>query len=290
VVIVGMGNVAVDLARVLTKTDAELAGSDVCDDALRRMRPHRLASIDVLSRSPVARAKFTPVMMRELGQLTAAEVTAIGDGIDGEDEQAAAVRDACAESAAHPDAELTEGEAGPSGRAAEDVPRTAIRLRFGATPERITATPDGLHVTVATADGSRTLEADAVVTAIGFTHATADAARLGEQLAAAPHAGGDTGRLFGVGWFRHGPRGTIPETRRDARAVADTVADALADPAVELGRPGLEAIRPLVPGAITYRQWLRIDAHERSHAPADRCRRKLTDLDAMRRAAAEPAG
>jgi ferredoxin--NADP+ reductase len=73
-VVVGVGNVAMDVARILAKTVAELAGTDITDYALEKLATSQIKDIYILARRGPAQAKFTPPELKEFGELAHADV------------------------------------------------------------------------------------------------------------------------------------------------------------------------------------------------------------------------
>jgi ferredoxin/flavodoxin---NADP+ reductase len=129
--------------------------------------------------------------------------------------------------------------------------------------------------------------ADTVISAIGFDLHT-DAPSMFEgyavDLSPTPETGRFADGLYRTGWFKRGPRGTIPENRSDAKEVADEiVADFLAGKLpVAQSQSGYGALPESVrERAISFVEWQRLDAHEQALAPADRVRQKLNTHDAM---------
>ena len=74
VAVVGMGNVAVDVTRILAKTADELVQTDIADHALQALRHSRVRDIYMLGRRGPAQGKFTTKELRELGELANADV------------------------------------------------------------------------------------------------------------------------------------------------------------------------------------------------------------------------
>ena len=81
VAVVGAGNVALDVARVLARTPEELAPTDVPDTVLDALRGGRVRDVHVLIRRGPQHVKFTPVELRQLGDLADAEVVVHDDGL-----------------------------------------------------------------------------------------------------------------------------------------------------------------------------------------------------------------
>lgn len=82
VAVIGAGNVALDVARMLARSPEEIARTDVPNDVLEAMRASRITDIHVLARRGPADAKFTPVELRELGELSHADVDVRTDELD----------------------------------------------------------------------------------------------------------------------------------------------------------------------------------------------------------------
>lgn len=262
VVIVGHGNVAMDLARIIARDAAGFAGSDI-DDAAHRRFTERVQTIHLLGRSGAPEAKFDPVMVRELAGLPGVAHRVHGAGelpSDGRDARVDAVR------------ELTGSEVAD--------PRVTIEWWFGAAPVAITGVDAVTAVEVRCADGDERLPADDVITAIGFT-GEADASR---ELQPGAHPDGRIAAgLYTAGWLRRGPRGTIPDQRTDARELAQKIVADLQSGAVTTTAPGL----PPLATEIGFEGWRRIDLRERLTAAPGRERTKLATRAAQLEAAAD---
>lgn len=271
VVLVGAGNVALDVLRFLVKDRAGYLASDVADPALERYLTAPAERVTLTSRSAAAFSKGDPQMLKELAALERASYRSPdelqpNEGVDldrTESHRVGAI------------SELVSDErptyAGPE-----------VTLRFGVTPLRVIG--DDRVEAVEFADGSGTfiVPASSVITAIGFR---AEGTGALDRLVAEPAA---TGRiepgLYRSGWAKRGPKGAIPENRACAKSVADELAADLAagDLSVSpdtLGFTGLAA--EVRERAVDYRQWQVLDAHERASAEPERVRRKISDHDRM---------
>lgn len=257
VVILGNGNVAMDLVRILAKAPGEFEGSDLSARNAETLAAAGVETIEVVGRSPAAQAKFDPVMVRELGKLMGARIRVIG-----------------AEDA---EGKLAEALDAVDGHAPEGATRT-VTFHFGWTPVRLTGGARVEAAQFAATDGGgeeMTLDCDSFLTAIGFESALpAEREALLAQAGADGHLGPG---LYATGWFRRGPRGTIPENRADAQAVAARIAAELSPG----GKPGRAALAARLPRAVDYAGWQRIDAAEREDCPPGRCRRKITTIGRM---------
>ena len=259
VAILGNGNVALDIARLLAKPEAAFAGSDLAPG----LADNDVARINIIGRSLLGAAKFDVAMLRELAAIDGVVCKlAPGDHIgDTESAIGAAAGEIVAEHAAasgkidiifHSGWHVARIE-GNEGRV------SALRL------ER----PDG---------AGKMIHCDSIVTAIGF------AADGGLSPAAFPGeaASGILDRgLFASGWFRRGPRGTIAANRADAQEVAAMIVDWL-KAHTDDRKPGrAELMRDLDAEVTDFNDWRAIDAHEIASAPPDRCRRKIRTTSGM---------
>lgn len=263
-VVVGMGNVAIDVVRLLSKTPIGLVGSDIDDRVHQQLLPEPPVRIEVLSRSSAAQAKCDVSMLREV--LSAPNIIATATGVSPQDDG--------------PVAELLHNVSDGTTVATSKKTRNVTRIvfRFCLAPERIEATAgQGSRIYAVSEDGHRRIciDADTVVTAIGFTHGAADDH-------CSPVSAWSGAHVYRVGWLSRGSKGTIADNRKQARAVAEMIVDDVRSGRISCGRPGFSALE-LSPHArvVTFDRWQRIDDFELSAAPPDRCRRKITDVDHM---------
>lgn len=254
VAVMGNGNVAVDILRILAKTEDGFAKSDFNPSHVN----DSVQEIHVIGRSPLVHAKFDPVMIRELAGLDGvAFALAEGDALEP------------AETPNHAALETLLGSVPEAARKRVVFHSGWQATGFDAASGRVGAvrlSRDGVEKRVA---------CDTVVTAIGFAHQGAlDRDGL---LAAAPDLAGGVLEpgLFAAGWFRRGPTGTIPENRTDAQGVAKSVAAWLGT--VTDAKPGRAALVARFGAQITdYDGWKAIDAAETAAAPETRVRAKLS--------------
>jgi ferredoxin--NADP+ reductase len=292
VVVVGAGNVALDVARMLVLTRAELAVTDIADHALEVLASSGVREVVVLARRGPAQAAFTNPELRELGELSDADVIvdpeelALGEAIADPDADPTALRNVeiLREYSTRP----------PAGRSRRVV------LRFLLSPLALTGTGRVGSLTLArneltvgaggalrarATDQRLELPAQAVFRAIGYR---------GTPLADVPFdterelIANDGGRVrsgeYVVGWAKRGPSGVIGTNKKDAnetieRLLEDLAAGRLLDPA-PISDEALERfIRERQPELVDYGDWLTIDRHVRGLGePAGRPRVKLTTV------------
>lgn len=241
--IIGNGNVAIDLLRLLAKHPDELEGSDLGAMASDWLASTGIKSLTIVGRSPADQAKFDPVMIKELAKLAHVQIQVCDAnlGAGGKTLEALAVLDGMGQ--------------GPR----------RITFRFGLTPVAVLGEGQARAVRFAGADGAEEIACSAVLSAIGF-----EAAPGALQQMQAPG-------LYAVGWCQRGPRGTIPENRADALALADRI---LADLAPDAGKPGRAVLSGLA-DTVDYQGWCRIDQAELDAAPEGRTRAKIRARDQM---------
>ncbi|WP_292899531.1 FAD-dependent oxidoreductase [Nitratireductor sp.] len=263
VVIMGNGNVAIDILRLLAKTPEELAGSDLGARPTAWLAGSAIEEIEIVGRSPAAAAKFDPVMIKELAKLEGVSIRVIAAG-EGDDPEAAKKLAAL---------EAIDGHGSGPRR---------ITFRFGLTPVELSGIDGDLkEAQFEDGQGNRvSLQCSAFITAIGFS---AQEGLPRDALIGAAKDGAlgvlDTG-LYATGWFRRGPRGTIPDNRADAQRLAERILADLQAGDGSPAKPGRSAF-PDWADAVDYQGWKRIDAAELAAAPENRCRAKIASRDAM---------
>ncbi|MDN2582065.1 FAD-dependent oxidoreductase [Aquibium sp. ELW1220] len=250
--IVGNGNVAIDLLRLLAKTPGELDGSDLGPGPTAWLAGSGIEEITILGRSPASAARFDAVMLKELVRLGGVSIS-VEDLGTAETEEGTRTLEALAALRGH----------GTGAR--------RIRFVFARRPLAVEGAGHVTGLLCAAPDGGEErFAATSILTAIGFDGETATA-QSGSAVRMAPG-------LYGAGWFARGPRGTIPDNRADAQALASLIlADLDAMPAT--GQRG--ELLACLPGVVTYDGWTRIDAAETATPPPGRCRAKIADRAAM---------
>lgn len=283
-VVIGNGNVALDVARILSKTRAEFAGSDIATHALDALDTASIVRISVLGRRGPHQIAMTPKELGELGHLARAQpfVDPADLPPQGDD---ALLEPGMRKSVTH----LRDFAATPP--AAKPV---AIDFDFFAMPVRIEGEGKAERVIV-----ERTrLDADLRSVGTGETYAIPASlivACIGYQtppIEGVPYEHGrgrfanDEGRilpgLYCVGWARRGPSGTIGTNRHDGYAVADLIAADIGAGGGKAGRPALDALlAERGVGVITFRDWQKIEAAEIARARDGAPREKFTRVADM---------
>ena len=265
VAVIGQGNVAIDVLRLLTCDAQALDGSDIDDSAYSALR-RDISRIDIIGRSTAATAKFDPVMIREVGRLTGLVHELHGvdltTRIPGKDAKLDAL------------AELTHSA---PAQAADDT--IHLHWWFETTPEALTG--DGAVSEIelrCSGEENIRLDVDSVITAIGFVRDPMTSARQGIcPVSPIPGDGKISDGLFAIGWLKGNGRGTIPDQRADARSLAAQIAAELNAGSMTTGAPGLAPHAK----ATDFASWRRIDLKERLGAGPGRCRAKITSQNEL---------
>lgn len=296
-VVIGNGNVALDVARMLALTPAELAPTDTTDAAIDAINAAGVKEILVVGRRGPVQAAWTPVEVGELGELAGADI--LVDPVELELDPASEAELEAAPATVKRNVEHLRGYAA---RAPEGKPR-AIRLRFLRSPvailgdgrvEGIELVRNELVDGRAVATGEReTVECGLVFRSVGYRGMPLDGLPFDEDGCVLPNAGGRTldgsgEPLIGVycaGWIKRGPTGVIGTNKKDATETAQAVLeDARAG---KLGRgEAASAIDALLTergvAVVTQTGWEAIDAAERAAGePLGRPRVKLAEWDAL---------
>ncbi len=294
-VVIGAGNVALDVARMLVLTREELAVTDIADHALEALAGSAVREVVVVGRRGPAQAAFTNPELRELGELRD------GDVIVDPDELALgeAVIDTGADPTALRNVEILRDYAArtPAGRARRVVLRfllSPLELVGSGRVESVTfarnaleLSPDGAVRARAT-DERVELEAHAVFRAIGYRGVPLAEVPFDTERELIANEGGRVRRgEYVVGWAKRGPSGVIGTNKKDANETIDRLLEDLAAGRVLEPAPidddALELfVRERQPDLVDYEGWIAIDRHERGLGePAGRPRVKLTSVEEL---------
>ncbi len=309
--VVGVGNVAVDVARLLAKTPAELASSDIARHAAVALAGSQVTDIVVLGRRGPAEAKWTTKELREFGELEDADVVVDPAEMDVMLASRAAIAD---DKAALRNLEVLEGFASRplAGK------RRRVYLRFLRSPRAIEPDASGSRVGaivlernklverpngVIGADGtgvSERLPASLVLRSVGYRGRGLPGFPFDERKAVVPNErgrviGSDGATLPGVyvaGWIKRGPSGVIGTNKPDAVETAQSLLeDSIRPIDPDDARP--EAVDALLQGrgvtVLDRDGWRRIDEVETTAGAAEgRPRVKLVTVQELLDAAKTP--
>jgi ferredoxin--NADP+ reductase len=307
-VVVGNGNVAIDIARMLVLDPDELAPTDTADHALQALAAAQVEEVVLLGRRGPAQAAFTNPELRELGELSRAAPV-----VDPEelvlDDASRAWLEHDADPTAKRNYELLRDYAErPLGDAShritfrflrspvellgegDDGPVTGMRI----VRNRIEQGADGRLRAVPT-DREEVIPCGLVIRSIGYRGVPLGDVPFDERRGLIRNVGGrvcgEAGDPlpgeFCVGWIKRGPSGVIGTNKKDAadtvaRIVEDAEAGRLPEPAAVDAEATGAWLRGCAPGVVEWDGWRAIDEHERGLGePAGRPRVKLVRVDEL---------
>lgn len=280
VVIVGNGNVAFDVARVLTTDPDVLARTDISDHALAVLRNSKVSEVVIAARRGPAESAFT---LPELIGLTAT-----CDVVLDEADHQLVVADLARETDP-----LTRNKLeilAKLGNTSAPLTRPRIRLAYRHTPQRVLGEGrvTGIEFGVTGTDQVRTLDAGLVLTSIGYRGKAIADLPFDDDAAVVPN---DAGRVRGAsgayvaGWIKRGPTGFIGTNKSCAaqtvhQLVDDYNAGLLTDP-VHKASALEKLVRTRQPAMVDAAGWQAIDAAEIARGGEDRPRDKFTSVAEM---------
>jgi ferredoxin--NADP+ reductase len=308
-IVIGNGNVAADVARMLALTRDELAQTDVADHALEALAESQIREIVVLGRRGPAQVAFTNPELLELGEMTDADVFVDPGDAAMDPLSQAWLESEAASATARKNVEILSRY---SGRAPEGK-RRRIVLRFMVSPLELLGDQqvEGIRLCrneLREEDGglracsTETIEelgCGIVFRSIGYRGTPQEGLPFDERRGTIPNEGGrildDQGAPlrgdYAVGWIKRGPTGIIGTNKRDAQETVDAVladfdAGRLNDPA-DPSRDSLEELlAERAPDHVTYAGWEAIDSVEKAAGePHGRPRVKLTRTEELLEAA-----
>ncbi len=311
-VVIGNGNVAMDVSRMLALDDAELRRTDIADHAIDVLDASTIEEIIVLGRRGPAQAAFTNPEIKEIGELEEADVVVDPADVELDPASRAWVESPEADKTARVNVEiLTEyAQRRPQGK-----PKT-INLRFLSSPveirggERVESIVIGRNELVmdegslrARDTGEREeLECQLVLRSVGYTGVPLRGLPFDEKKGTIlNHEGrvmdsrGGEHRIghYTAGWIKRGPSGVIGTNKKDAQETVDHLLSDVGEARLlEPEDPGPEAIENLLAGRganfVSFSGWQKIDHAEVTRGePHERPRVKFAKIDEMLDVASE---
>ena len=304
--IVGIGNVAMDVARILAKPVRDLAATDLADHALAALGASSVQTVHVVARRGPVQAACTTPELRELGELDGVDV--IVDPRDLELDPASEAQLAAMDD--RNPAKNLEVLRGWAARTPTGAPRRVV-LHFNTSPVALTGTdrvegmtvvrnrlePDGRGgVRAVPTDETHTLPVGLVFRSVGYRGRQLPGVPFDERAGVVPNVGGrvveEAGStaavpgLYVAGWIKRGPQGVIGTNKQCA---TETVTQLLADAAAGALPPVDDDVSP-IDALLAERQvlvtnwtdWQALDRAEQERgAAAGRPRAKITALEEM---------
>ena len=277
--VIGNGNVALDCARILSKTRHEFEGSDIVGHALDALDSSAIRTVTILGRRGPHQIAMTPKELGELGHLEAASPVVEGADfppLEADDALEPGHRKSI--TILRGFADTPPDDAKPK-RMVFDFFAKPLRIEGDGKAEKIVVERTELDDKGAARGTGETYEVTAslIITAIGYSSS---------PIADVPFDGGKfvneggriAERLYAVGWARRGPTGTIGTNRPDGYEVADLVAAAMPAGSSD-GRAGAEGLKRLLESrgvmATDYDDWRKIEETEVANARAGSPREKF---------------
>ena len=248
-IVIGAGNVAMDVGRMLALEPSELDPTDTADHALEVFKESKIRKVYVSARRGAEHAAFTSPELRDLPKLEHTNVIMSKSDIDGAITRAGDAPEKDVKS--NLDAMLLISDLEDKGHA-----RT-IEFLFQHTPVAINGTDRVESVTYSTPNGEITIPCGLVITAIGYQAAGIDGIPY-EKGKVVNNEGYVKENLYVVGWAKRGPSGVIGTNKSDAAAVVEKLVSQLASP------KNVGDVTDLLAGKkyIDQSAWEKLNAHE----------------------------
>ncbi len=285
-VVIGNGNVALDVARILAKTRAEFAGSDIVAHAIDALDAAKTEQITILGRRGPHQIAMTPKELGELGHLAracprveAADLPELGEDAllePGQRKSVTHLRSFAAIPEVHREDKTVD-----------------LEFDFFAAPKAILGEgrPTGVEVERTRLDGNRAVgtgetyvvPADIVIICIGYQTSPIEGVPFEESAGRFANVDGRIlPGLYCVGWARRGPSGTIGTNKPDGFSIIDRIAEDFGSGGRKQGGAGFDALataRGLK--LVSFTDWKKIEEAETARAREDAPREKFVRLDDM---------
>ena len=298
VAIIGVGNVALDISRILAKTANELHTTEIPDNVYQTLKTNQATHIHIFGRRGPAQAKFTPLELKELDHSPSINVVVDPEDIDYDEASIAARRASKSQDLVCQTLEQY------AMREPKDAPHT-LHIHLFENPVEILGEDGnvvGLRTERMELDGTGHVQGtgkftdwpvQAVYRAVGYRSEAITAVPFDHGTAVIPNDGGHVvdpaGEIvpgvYVTGWIKRGPVGLIGNTKSDAKETTDMlIADALAGRLTP--RTTTKDITEYLEAQgipyTTWDGWHKLDAHERSLGSAEgRERKKVVEWDEM---------
>lgn len=285
VVVIGIGNVAVDVARVLSRTPAEMAETDIADFAIEAIYSSLIKDVHMFGRRGPIEAAFSNTELKELGALADASTIVDPDLIpdslpEGLDDREQKVRGRILGTLR----ELSKGKAGTK--------RRTLHLEFFASPVEILGGErvEGVRMERTRVEDGRCIgtgetfdvPCGMVITCIGSRAEAIEGVPFDDRPGIVMHKDGrvDPG-VYAAGWVKRGATGTIGTNRLDSYEVVDLIVADFSDGG-KTGPAGFDALLSAKDvRSVTFDDWLIIKELEEASAGEQSPRRKFSTVEEM---------
>ncbi len=305
VAVLGNGNVALDVARLLAKHPEDLLPTEIPDNVFEGLKASPVTDVHVFGRRGPAQVKFTPLELRELGELRDVDTVVYDEDFDYDDASRAAI--ASNKQVMVIDRVLQSWRQRPAANNAGGEASRRLHLHFYAKPHEVKTDengrvsafvyertrPDGEGGVVGTGE-LREVPVQALYRAVGYFGSPLPGVPFDKRHGVIPNREGQVLRkdsnervpgVYATGWIKRGPVGLIGHTKSDAM---ETISHLINDQGSwwDPEDPSIEAIPALLAArGIAWTDlagWHRLDEHEIAlGAPQERARIKVVDRDEM---------
>jgi ferredoxin/flavodoxin---NADP+ reductase len=309
VAVVGVGNVAIDVARILCRTPEELKATDIAPHALEALTASKIKTVYLLGRRGPAQAAFTNPEVKELGEMVDAEPVVRPEEVALDELSKAAISN---DRTIQKKVEILQGYAA---RALEGK-ANQLRLRFLVSPvelignetghvkqmklvKNILVAGDNGDIKAKSTDQTEVIDVGLVFRSVGYRGVPLPDVPFNDKAGTILNEKGrvlDPGSktplagMYATGWIKRGPSGVIGTNKPDSVETANFMAeDARAGvtfaPATATADAALALITERQPAFVSYSDWKQLDALELANgAAAGRPRQKFTRISDMRAA------
>jgi len=309
-VVIGQGNVAVDVCRILCKTADELAHSDIASHALEVLAESRIRDVYMIGRRGPVQAKFTHQELRELGELADCDPVVSTEELELNQASSEELLDKGSRAISKSYAVLQSFAARPPG-----TRRRRCHIRFLRSPlalegdgklerallgrNRLEGNP--FHQVARDTGSVEALACGALFRSVGYRGTPLPGLPFDEAQGVFPNREGRIvdargtvlPGLYATGWIKRGPTGIIGTNRADSVATVEALLADLPDLA-GVTRSGADGAMPLLQDrgvrVVSYRDWQKVDAAELQRGErAGKAREKFTRVEEMLRVLDSPS-
>jgi NADPH-dependent glutamate synthase beta subunit-like oxidoreductase len=284
VVVIGNGNVALDVARILSKTREEFGGSDIVSHALDALDDSGIKRITFLGRRGPHQIAMTPKELGELGHLERATPIVSAEDLPPEGDDAL-LEPGMRKSVTHLRAFAVNGEPPKPISVEFDFFAMPIAIEGDGKVERIIVERTQLDAELrSTGTGERyAIPCGLVVACIGYQTPPIEGVPYEHGRGRFANADGRIlPGLYCVGWARRGPSGTIGTNRPDGYSIVDLIAEDASSGIGKAGRAGLDVLlAERGADVVTFRDWKKIEEAEIARARDGAPREKFVAISDM---------
>lgn len=301
VAVIGVGNVAMDVARILAKSYDELKETDIADHALEALKHSKVRNIYVLGRRGPAQAKFTNPEIKEFGKLEIADPVVKPEELELDEESRKLVE---SDRLTRQNIEILQEYA----KRGEGSKARKVHFRFLVSPveihgkdgrvsglkierNRLVKSPEGWTNAEGTGEFEE-LEVGMVLRSVGYYGVALPGVPYDKRKGIIPNEKGrvlEDGKiapdLYVVGWAKRGPTGVIGTNKKDAEETVALLLEDLAGAKPQECSPVEALLKAANCDYVSFEEWQQIDAAEIERGKAqNRPRAKFISIEDMRKA------